>query len=86
MNFKLENHVLVFLTAILFFCLYNKIFEGLQSKSKSKCCTFNTDCNEGQVCNTHLGPGDDCFAFEHSSGKCVDEEKVTIVIPNHFKK
>ena len=80
MNFKLENHVLVFLTAILFFCLYNKIFEGLQSKSKSKCCKFNTDCNENQVCNTILGLGDECFIPGHPSGKCVDEEKVTIVI------
>tara|TARA_B100001121_G_C18655131_1_gene606054 strand:- start:876 stop:1175 length:300 start_codon:yes stop_codon:yes gene_type:complete len=79
MNFKLENHVLVFLTAILFFCLYNKMFEGLQSK----CCKLDIECNEGQVCNTHLRPGDDCFALEHPSGKCVDEEKGTLYrVPN----
>lgn len=54
MNFKLENHVLVFLTAILFFCLYNKMFEGNQVEGMNKhvgqCC-WPGECSEGLSCS-----------------------------------
>lgn len=72
MNFKLENHVLVFFTVILIFCFYNKMVEGLQSCD----CYDDDDCTEGQICESNRsGKGDICNqTTRFNTGKCKSDK------------